>query len=389
MRFSLSLLSLLLISSSLLAQDSLFLRLAKENMKSMKFENGRFSGLGWEALQRETQESDHVLIGEDHFTVEIPKFIEAIGLDSKYDNFYIEIDPYSTEIIQRTFTWTDDKRSEFYQKYGRIYSFYALREEYALLEKMVKAGMNLLGSDQIVMFDDRLIFQDLILKTKNQEAKKIYESVCEKSKAHLDEFLTNPQNPMYFMTPSFGEDLSKLQDLDLSPIEDEIIDKMRLSVEIYRKQSHRIRVQLIKHHLMQDFNKWNGKRNLFKYGANHMARGESFLTVTDIGNLVANIAEANYEKSFHIMILGESGMQATAFETFPASPIDPNGFYLKHLQPFFQITEGNDWAVFDLVPLRKELERGKLTIENQNLIRSIKGFDVLILIPKVTAAGFD
>ena len=239
------------------------------------------------------------------------------------------------------------------------------------------------------MFDDRLIFQDLILKTKNQEAKKIYESVCEKSKAHLDEFLTNPQNPMYFMTPSFGEDLSKLQDLDLSPIEDEIIDKMRLSVEIYRKQSHRIRVQLIKHHLMQDFDKWKGKRNLFKYGANHMARGESFLTVTDIGNLVANIAEANYEKSFHIMILGESGMQATAFETFPASPIDPNGFYLKHLQPFFQITEGNDWAVFDLVPLRKELERGKLTIENQNLIRSIKGFDVLILIPKVTAAGFD
>ena len=389
MRFSLNLLSLLLICYSLQAQDSLFLRLAKENMKSMKFENGRFSGPGWEALQREAQESDHVLIGEDHFTVEIPKFIEAIGLDSKYDNFYIEIDPYSTEIIHRTFTWEDDKRSEFYKKYGRIYSFYALREEYALLEKMVKAGMNLLGSDQIVMFDDRLIFQDLILKTKNQEAKKIYESVCEKSKAHLDEFLTNPQNPMYFMTPSFGEDLSKLQDLDLSPIEDEIIDKMRLSVEIYRKQSHRIRVQLIKHHLMQDFDKWKGKRNLFKYGANHMARGESFLTVTDIGNLVANIAEANYEKSFHIMILGESGMQATAFETFPASPIDPNGFYLKHLQPFFQITEGNDWAVFDLEPLRKELERGKLTIENQNLIRSIKGFDVLILIPKVTAAGFD
>ena len=47
---------------------------------------------------------------------------------------------------------------------------------------------------------------------------------------------------------------------------------------------------------MNDYENWNGKRNLFKYGANHMARGESFLTVTDIGNLVANIAEANYEK---------------------------------------------------------------------------------------------
>jgi hypothetical protein len=371
------------------AQDTLLLRLAKENMQTMTLENGGFSGKGWEALSVKAKESANVLIGEDHFTVEIPKFIEAIGLASKYDNFYIEIDPYSTAIMEETFTWSEEKRAEFYKKYGRIYSFYALREEYALLEKMVKSGMNLLGSDQIVMFSDRLIFQDLAQKTKNPKAKSIYEKVSEKSKTYLQKFLTDPQNPMYFMTPLFGEDLSELNDLDLSPEEDDILEKMRISVDIYKKQSHRIRVQLMKHHFMHDYAKWNGKRNLFKYGANHMARGESFLTVTDIGNLVANISEANYQESFHIMVLGESGMQATAFETFPASPVDPNGFYLKHLQPFFELTEGSDWAVFDLVPLRKALERGELTLDNQNLIRTIKGFDALVLIPEVTAAGFD
>ena len=93
-------------------------------------------------------------------------------------------------------------------------------------------------------------------------------------------------------------------------------------------------------------------------------------------------------KSLHVMVLGESGMQASAFETFPTSPIDPNGFYLKHLQLFFQLTEGDDWAVFDLVPIRKELERGRLKLENENLIRTIKGFDILVLIPEVTAATF-
>jgi hypothetical protein len=389
MRYSLIFTLTFLLHLILSAQDSLLLEMAKENQLSMRYDNGLFSGPGWEAVRSKAKDSDHVLIGEDHFTVEIPKFIEAIGLDSKYDNFYIEIDPYSTAIIQKTFTWTDQKRAEFYKKYGRIYSFYALREEYALLEKMVKSGMNLLGSDQIVMFDDRLIFQDLAQKTKNLNAKKTYESVAEKSKAHLDKFLQNPQNPMYFMTPAFGEDLSRLGEMELSEIEYDILEKMRISVDIYQKQSHRIRVQLIKHHLMNDYAKWKNKRNLFKYGANHMARGESFLTVTDIGNLVANIAEANYQESFHIMILGESGMQATAFETFPPSEINPNGFYLKHLQPFFQLTEGADWAVFDLIPIRKALERGTLILDNQNLIRSIKGFDVLILIPEVTAAGFD
>lgn len=365
------------------------MRLATENRQWMKYENGGFTGEGWDTIKAKAQDSHNVLVGEDHFTVEIPKFIEAIGLNSKYDNFYIELDPYSTAIIAETFKWDDAKREIFHKEYGRLYSFYALKEEYALLEKMMKSGANLLGSDQVVMYDDRLIFQDLGGKTKDEKAKILYYYAAEQSKEHLDKFLENPNNPMYFMTPAFGEVLSKLSNLDLSPREDEIIEKMRLSIEIYQKQSHRIRVQLIKHHLMQDFNKWNGKRNLFKYGANHLARGESLLTVTDIGSMVADFSEANYQKSYHIMILGESGMQGSPFDTFPASPIDPNGLYLKHLQPFFQLTEGSDWAVFDLVPLRKELERGKLTIENQNLIRSIKGFDVLILIPEVTAAGFE
>ena len=40
----------------------------------------------------------------------------------------------------------------------------------------------------------------------------------------------------------------------------------------------------------------------------HLARGESFLTIYDIRNMVANIAESNFEESYHIMIIGEAGM---------------------------------------------------------------------------------
>ena len=119
-----------------------------------------------------------------------------------------------------------------------------------------------------------------------------------------------------------------------------------------------------------------------------MARGESFLTVTDIGNLVANLSEANYRETVHIMVMGASGMQASAFESFPASPIDLNGFYMKHLKPFMGLHKGEGWAVFDLVPIREQLIRKKLQVDNLNLIRTLKGFDILVLIPEVSAAQF-
>ena len=80
--------------------------------------------------------------------------------------------------------------------------------------------------------------------------------------------------------------------------------------------------------------------------------------------------------------------QGSSFRGFPPAEVDPDGFYLKHLQPFFSLTEGSDWAVFDLVPMRRALEKGELTLDNQNLVRSLKGFDALVLIPAVTAAAF-
>lgn len=52
-----------------------------------------YSGEGWGTIREHAESSQHVLIGEDHFTKEVPEFIAAIGQDSKYDNFYIEIDP--------------------------------------------------------------------------------------------------------------------------------------------------------------------------------------------------------------------------------------------------------------------------------------------------------
>lgn len=293
------------------SQDSIFSRLAKENLKLFSPHTDGFSGDGWDYINNKVEISQNILIGEDHFSNEIPLFIKAVSDISKFDNFYIEVDPYTTKLLGNSFKLTKEGRETFQNKYKNLLSFYSLKPEYDLLEHIMNSGTNLLGSDQIVMYDDQLIFEDLLRRTQNTQAIPIYKYIVEQLKRYYEDFLKNTKNPMtmYFMSSDFLIQLDKLEELDLSEEEVKIIKDMRMSVSIYKEQDHYKRVKLILNQLMKDYPKWKDAKNLFKYGANHMARGESFLTVYDLGNIVSNITKSNFQESFYIIIVGESGFR--------------------------------------------------------------------------------
>jgi len=387
-------LSALVLPLSAHTEDDPFAELARLNQYPMSAQDGRFAGPGWDLLSERAAAAQQVLLGEDHFTNEIPRLIGAIAGIGAYDNFYIEVDPYSTNLIEGSFRDLDSgQRAKFRREFGDLYSFYALEPEYALLDQIVgNDGAGLLGADQVVMYADRLVFHDWITRTENIQAREIYTRIAQQSQQRMNRFLENPAQPdfssIYFMTGEFAADLDALSALELSEEEQELVEATRRSVDIYQTQSHRKRVQMLKHQLMVDYPVWISGRTLFKYGANHLARGESYLTVQDIGSLIANLAEAAYQESLHVMIIGETGEQGSPFRGFPPTPIDSDDFYLKPLQPFFTLTEGPDWAVFDLLPLRRALERNELTVDSINLGRVIKGYDLLVLIPVVTPARF-
>ena len=114
--------------------------------------------------------------------------------------------------------YSEEERQEFNAKYSELFSFYSFEPEYDLLQHISNSGTKLLGSDQVVMFADQLIFQDLVASTKSPEAKNIYSKVVEQSKLLLQRFHEVTKNPMsmYFMTPMFSKDLLQLEQLDLS-----------------------------------------------------------------------------------------------------------------------------------------------------------------------------
>ena len=371
------------------AQDSLLTSLARNNVTTFTKNAGTFSGAGWEKILKQATASNDVLIGEDHFTNEIPYFTSAIASRIKFENFFCEIDPFTAEILQgKIKSLSQVELQRYADTYGNAFSFYAFAPEFELLKQLSKSNTTIRGTDQILLIGDRIICNELQQTTRNKEAKQLYKLIADSSKLYFDKFLKDQHKPFYLLTDDFAKNIDRLSLLKLSTKETTIIDALKLSARIYKSQNHEMRVQLMKNQLMKVYSSWYGKRNLFKYGANHLTKGESLLDVYDIGNLISNINDADFKSSLHIMILGISGSQASPFEGFPAENIDPNSSVLKILKPITKIVDGEQWYCFDLLPLRKELNGGRLKITNIKMQRIIKGYDLLVIIPKVTAGRF-
>lgn len=371
------------------AQDSLITKIAQKNHTLFSVSEKSFKGVGWEKILTEAKKSDFVMIGEDHFINEVPFFCNALTPQIKFDNFFCEIDPYASKIIESKIkTLSDNQLRKYQADFGNTFSFFALSSEFNLMKNIVQSGTNVYGLDQVLMIGDRLICSELKTTTKNPAAKAIYERIEKRSKELFTNFLKDPNNPMYMMMEDFDNDLKELAALKLSPYETEVIDKLKLSAKIYKEQNHHLRIQLMKNQLMENYADWKDEKNLFKFGANHLTKGESFLKIYDIGNLINNIADSQYSSSLHILIMGKSGTQGSPFQSFPEQPINPESDNLKALKPFFDIVvHPNDWYCIDMLPIRKKVENGEITASIQ-LSRIIKGYDYVVIIPKVTAATF-
>src|SRR6056297_752205 len=219
-RFVLAVL-LFLIPVSLFSQDSLLAGLAKDNHSTFTYDGKTFSGAGWEMIEKKVRSAGNVLIGEDHFTNEIPAFAKAVMHTGSFDNLIIEMDPYSTEIIENSIrNLSDEERTAFNKEYQSRFSFYALAPEYELLKGAVQDSINFMGAEQIAKFAGRLIFQHLKDITENERARSIYRSMMERSEKHFRKFLSDPDHTLYFMTTHFSKQLEALDTLALSGYED-------------------------------------------------------------------------------------------------------------------------------------------------------------------------
>lgn len=360
----------LFIASFSYAQITLMDSIIQKNYSTFKKNNNNtFEGKGWNTLQDEIIKNNSVLLGESHFTNEVPYFTNAIVNNIKFDNYILEIDPYTTNTITKKIkSLSPTELDKFRDESGSALSFLKGETEFDLFKNIVDQNINIYGAEQISLFSDQLLFSELIKQSKNTKAKEIYKQMIANSAAYD----TKNNSTFYLFSDDFVEKMNALSTLNLSANEKEQLAALQLSKELYLNRIHGLRIQYIKHLVIEKLPEWKNKKNLFKYGANHMPKGESLMEIFDLGNLVANIEEANYRKSLHIMITGKEEGETLAD--------------LDQYKAFLTVVKDDNWYAFDLRPLKQAISKKKLKVEDLTLERIIKGYDYLVYIPTLTKA---
>ena len=362
--------------------------LIAEHKSTFTYQNQQFSGDGWGILSEQVKSHQSVLIGEDHFYNEVPLFVAQVAKVEKFNNFFCEIDPYSADIISdKIRSLSGEQLNKYLKNISNTFSFYALKPEFDLLKQLTLDGTEIIGTDQIVLVADRLLASELISITSNSTAKGIYADIIQKSAEHFELFMQQKGSP-YFFTEEFTANLNKLESLQLSDLEKSIISDLKLSRKIYTTQDHYLRIQLMKNNVLQYYDKFINGKNLFKYGGIHMNKGESQLGGYDIGNLVSNLADGNFKSSLHIMVLGKSGMQGVPFKGMQPQTVNPDSKDLKPYEEFFDQVTSEEWILFDLKKIKQGVKKNGIAIDDSSLDNLLSGFDYLVVIPEVTAAGF-
>ena len=368
------------------AQENLS-SIIKENTQTFVLENNEFEGEGWDEVLNKIKTHNNVLIGEDHFFNEIPLFISKLTDEVKFDNFFCEIDPYLATILETKIeNLPDSELDKFIDSFGNTFSFFSLTPEFDLLKKLVQSNTNILGTDQIALISDRPIISHLKQESKNKTATSLYAEIEKQSAIYFDK-IAEGESP-YFLTEEFTTHLNSLDSLELSLHEKAVIKDLKLSQKIYKNQDHHLRVQLMKYNLMQNYKLMANAKNLYKYGANHLPKEESLLKIQDLGSLVNNIADSQFESSLHIMIIGNNGIQGVPLKGMKNQKIDPNSSDLKHYKAFFDTMDSSKWHIFNNKDILKKIVSSKIKIEDKTLERVLKGYDYLIIIPEVTPANF-
>ena len=353
------------------AQNTLMDSLIQKNYSTFRKNNSNgFEGKGWITLQDEINKNNSLLLGEVHFTNEVPYFTNAVINAIKFDNYILEVDPYTINTITTKIkSLSSTELDKFRDEYGSALSFLKGETEFNLFKNIVQQDIKTYGAEQISLFSDRLLFSELSKQSKNDKAKEIYQQMI----ANSASYDTKKNTTFYLFSDDCLAKMNALSAMSLSANEKEQLEALKLSRELYLNRIHPLRIQYLKHLVLNKLSEWKDKKNLFKFGANLMHKGESLMEVFDVGNLVSNIEEANYRKSLHIMLIGKGEGQTLAD--------------LDQYKSFLNVVKDDNWYAYDLRPLKQAVSKQKLKVEDLELERIIKGYDYLVFIPNLTKAS--
>jgi hypothetical protein len=377
----------------------------------LKLENGRLAGSAVPLLQSAVAESQFVLIGEDHGIAQIAELTGAMCDLLKPQGFHTMAVETGSIAAAQLAQWLHDpthhsRIAEFKKQYPEAIAFYAVEEEDKALSHCARVqggNFNLWGLDQELFGSSGLILARILETHPSRESEIQLRHLMHEEKEAATKALQTGDVSNVFMFTAPDTELQQLRGLlhkQGNKTGLQLLDTLMLSREIYGKhlkgrhyESNRQRSVLLKENFRkhyEDSTRAEGRppKVLLKFGGAHLYKGFNLFHNNDLGNYLAELADGQGLRSLHILVLGMHGTELSfkRFGDHQPVPVDLEGSDEFHfLKPLLHNTAADGWTVFDLRNLRRGFDR--LGVTDTQLEHLVFGYDLLILIPEVTASS--
>jgi erythromycin esterase-like protein len=363
------------------------------------YETKGFKGEGWDSLKAEIKKAQVILIGEQHGEAEIPVFTMKLAEVFKPKALVVEIDPYTAEQVKKV-SQNPPAYSNYFKQHPYGLAFYSYETEMELARQMVLAKTDIWGLNEINFLSLGTFFNTLAGKAKSPANKQLAHNKAIAYANHDRSIYKNIDRYSDFiayqlktsMVDSLLRSFSNESDASKKMLRD-----LKSSLPIFANTSYEARTDLMKKNLLNYLAPYITKdaidipKLLFKFGANHVSRTNDLKVFFEVGNLADNLAGASGKQSLHILIFGKIGtynQMAPMDNSLAIKPYDVSTDKdLDMFTPFYSQVKGNEWAFFDLRPLREAIAEGKLKV-SPDLRGFIKSFDVLVIFGQTTGNRF-
>ena len=366
-----------------------------------------FSGPGAAILSEAIDPSRYVLVGESHFSREIPAFTTNIcrlmapgGLTA----MVVEIGPEAAGVVNARLRAPNREQqiSDFMRAHPDAMAFLNGRDEGQTAADCAGAAgpdFKLWGLDQEFFGVSGYLFEQMLAAGPGPLARAQIEALAKQERTAMQAALTSGSPMDLFLFKATDATLDQAGtaiDQDGGDRAKALFAALRETRAIYQASQSRRgdpngrRARLMKRTLAAHFAEAPRARVLMKFGAYHLYKGYNPLGQRDVGNFVAERADGEGVQSLHIIVTGARGAlggyngvgRQVTVQKFDATTGKDADWSKDVTLARPSDTAPGDWFLVDLRRLRgADLEA--LTPEWRALIR---GYDLAVVAPELSAS---
>ncbi|MBI1768336.1 MAG: hypothetical protein HYR67_08170 [Bacteroidetes bacterium] len=355
-------------------------------------DKNELKGDGAKLLLQKMENCQFVLIGENHSSSQLGKFVTTLIPNLSefgFKNMSIETGPYSADKLMELSTVSSEtlnRLKSFNKKYynGKYPIVFFGGKEDALFLREARAKMfDLWGLDQEYGNSNEYLLDEMLLLTKGKNSYTEFEKMKRDAFASVNEIKKSgsASDCRLLKDPAILKYFNSFDSTDLRA--QEIIAALKKSWEIYclyedekYDENNKVRADYMKTNFMNKYKnaQSNGQRFpkvLVKMGHGHVTIGNSPLGVEDVGRMVRELAFANGTTSLHI------AQRQRFWKTKVGLTVD----FLKQsreISPVLELAKRDRWVIIDMQKFR---EAKKELIISKPMAQEIARYDILLLTP--------